>query len=39
MEKAGMQLDYRDPAETKKLLETESANVARVIEKLGIGKQ
>lgn len=39
MEKAGMQLDYRDPAETKKLLETETASVARVIEKLGIPKQ
>jgi len=39
IEKAGMQVDYRDPAETQKLLDTEGANVSRVIEKLGIGKQ
>lgn len=39
IEKAGMQVDYRDPAETQKLLNAESANVSRVIEKLGIGKQ
>jgi tripartite-type tricarboxylate transporter receptor subunit TctC len=38
IEKAGMQVDYRDPMETQKLLDAESANVARVIEKLGIGK-
>jgi tripartite-type tricarboxylate transporter receptor subunit TctC len=39
IEKAGMQVDYRDPAETQKLLDTEGANVSRVIERLGIGKQ
>ena len=39
IEKAGMQVDYRDPTETQKLLDTEGANVSRVIEKLGIGKQ
>lgn len=38
IEKAGMQVDYRDPTETQKLLDAESANVSRVIEKLGIGK-
>lgn len=39
IEKAGMQVDYRDPTETQKLLDTEGANVSRVIERLGIGKQ
>jgi hypothetical protein len=34
-----MQVDYRDPTETQKLLDTEGANVSRVIERLGIGKQ
>jgi len=38
VEKAGMQVDYREPAETQKLLETETASVRKVAEKLGIGK-
>jgi tripartite-type tricarboxylate transporter receptor subunit TctC len=39
LEKAGMHLDYRDPAATLKLLETESATVAKVVEKLKIPKE
>ena len=39
IEKAGMQVDYRDPTETQKLLDAEGASVSRVIERLGIGKQ
>lgn len=39
LEKAGMHLDYRDPAATQRLLETETATVARVVEKLGLQKQ
>jgi tripartite-type tricarboxylate transporter receptor subunit TctC len=39
LEKAGMHLDYRDPADTAKLLETESATVARVAQKLNLPKQ
>ena len=39
LEKAGMHLDYRDPAATLKLLETESAAVAKVVEKLKIPKE
>lgn len=39
LDKAGMHLDYRDPADTQKLLETESATVARVAEKLNLPKQ
>ena len=39
IEKSGMQVDYRDPTETQKLLDAEGANVSRVIERLGIGKQ
>jgi tripartite-type tricarboxylate transporter receptor subunit TctC len=39
IEKAGMQLDYRDPAETWKALETESAVVGQVTQKLNIGKK
>ena len=37
-EKAGMYMDYRDPAETQKLLESETASVRKVAERLGIGK-
>lgn len=36
LEKAGMNLDYRDPAETRKLLDSEAATVAKVAEKLGL---
>lgn len=39
LEKAGMHLDYRDPADTQKLLESETATVARVVEKLNLPKQ
>jgi tripartite-type tricarboxylate transporter receptor subunit TctC len=39
LEKAGMHLDYRDPAATLRLLETESATVAKVVEKLKIPKE
>lgn len=39
LEKAGMQIDYRDPAATRRLIETETATVARVVEKLKIEKQ
>jgi tripartite-type tricarboxylate transporter receptor subunit TctC len=38
IEKAGMQPDYKDPAETQKTLETEAATVAKVAEKLGMTK-
>ncbi len=38
VDKAGMQVDYRDPADTQKLLDTETASVRKVAEKLGIGK-
>ena len=39
LEKAGMHLDYRDPAATTKLLETESATVGKVVERLKIPKE
>lgn len=39
LEKAGMHLDYRDPAATLKLLESETAAVAKVIEKLNLPKE
>lgn len=39
LEKAGMHLDYRDPAATTTLLETESATVAKVVERLKIPKE
>jgi tripartite-type tricarboxylate transporter receptor subunit TctC len=38
VEKAGMHVDYRDPEDTLKLLQTESAAVRKVAEKLGLGK-
>jgi tripartite-type tricarboxylate transporter receptor subunit TctC len=38
IEKAGMHVDYKDPGETQKALETESATVARVVERLGLAK-
>jgi tripartite-type tricarboxylate transporter receptor subunit TctC len=38
VEKAGMEVDYRGQAETQKLLESETASVRKVAEKLGIGK-
>jgi tripartite-type tricarboxylate transporter receptor subunit TctC len=38
IEKAGMHADYKDPAETQKTLETEAATVAKVAEKIGLGK-
>lgn len=37
-EKAGMFVDYRGPEDTQKLLQTETASVRTVVEKLGIGK-
>jgi tripartite-type tricarboxylate transporter receptor subunit TctC len=39
LEKAGMHLDYRDPAGTLKLLESESATVGKVAERLKIPKE
>jgi tripartite-type tricarboxylate transporter receptor subunit TctC len=39
MEKAGMQVDYKDPAETRKALEAESATVGKVAERLDLPKQ
>jgi len=39
LEKAGMHLDYRDPAATLKLLETESAAVSKVVEKLKLPRE
>jgi tripartite-type tricarboxylate transporter receptor subunit TctC len=39
LEKAGMHLDYRDPAATRELLETETAAVGKVIEKLNLPKE
>ena len=39
IEKAGMNVDYHDPAETLKNLEAESTRVGQVVDKLGIGKQ
>ena len=39
IEKAGMHLEYRDPAATLKLIETESATVAKVVEKLKLPKE
>jgi tripartite-type tricarboxylate transporter receptor subunit TctC len=39
LEKAGMHLDYRDPAGTQKLLDTESAAVVKVVEKLKLPKE
>jgi len=38
IEKAGMHADYKDPAETQKTLDVEAATVARVAEKIGLGK-
>ncbi len=37
-EKAGMHVDYRDGASTQKLIETETASVRKVAEKIGLGK-
>jgi tripartite-type tricarboxylate transporter receptor subunit TctC len=34
IEKAGMHVDYKDPAETQKALDAEAATVAKVVEKL-----
>jgi tripartite-type tricarboxylate transporter receptor subunit TctC len=39
LEKAGMHLEYRDPAATLKLLETETATVGKVVEKLKLPKE
>jgi tripartite-type tricarboxylate transporter receptor subunit TctC len=39
LEKAGMHLDYRDPAATAKLLETESAAVGKVVDRLKLPKE
>ena len=39
LEKAGMHVDYRDPAATAKLVETESAAVGKVVEKLKLPKE
>lgn len=39
LEKAGMHLEYRDPAATAKLVETESATVAKVVERLKLPKE
>lgn len=39
LEKAGMHLDYRDPAATRALLETESTAVGKVVEKLKLPKE
>jgi tripartite-type tricarboxylate transporter receptor subunit TctC len=38
IEKAGLFVDYRDSQETFKLVEQEYAAVAKVVQKLGIGK-
>ena len=38
IEKAGMHPDYKDPTETQKTLETETATVAKVAEKAGLTK-
>ena len=38
IEKAGMHVDYRDAAETQKALDTETATVAKVVEKLQLAK-
>jgi tripartite-type tricarboxylate transporter receptor subunit TctC len=37
-DKAGMQVDYHDGPATQKLIETETATVRRVAEKIGLGK-
>ena len=37
-EKAGMFVDYHAPEETQKLLQSETASVRKVVERLGIGK-
>jgi tripartite-type tricarboxylate transporter receptor subunit TctC len=39
LEKAGMNLDYKDPAATWQALEKESAVVGKAVEKLGIAKK
>jgi tripartite-type tricarboxylate transporter receptor subunit TctC len=39
LEKAGMHVEYRDPAGTAKLVETESAAVGKVVEKLKLPKE
>lgn len=39
LEKVGMHLDYRDPAATLKLIESESAAVARVVQRLNLPKE
>jgi tripartite-type tricarboxylate transporter receptor subunit TctC len=39
LEKAGMHLDYRDPAATAKLLEAETAAVGKVVERLKLPKE
>ncbi len=39
LDKAGMHLEYRDPAATAKLVETEAATVAKVVEKLNLPKE
>jgi tripartite-type tricarboxylate transporter receptor subunit TctC len=38
IEKAGMHVDYKDPAETQKALDAETATVAKVVEKLHLAK-
>jgi tripartite-type tricarboxylate transporter receptor subunit TctC len=38
IEKAGMHVDYKDPAATQKALEAETATVGRVVQKLGLRK-
>jgi tripartite-type tricarboxylate transporter receptor subunit TctC len=39
LEKSGMLLEYRDPAATARLLETETAAVGKVVEKLKLPKE
>ena len=39
LEKAGMHADYRDAAETQRLLDAESSTVGKVVERLGLQKQ
>ena len=39
LEKAGMHADYKDAAETQRLLDAESSTVGKVVERLGLQKQ
>jgi tripartite-type tricarboxylate transporter receptor subunit TctC len=39
VEKSGMVVDYRDPAATAKLVETEHEAVKKVVARLGVGKK